>query len=216
MDSDRAHVQVVAGGGDIEPPAQPPVQQQSAADAPEAQPPVIAEEPIAERPPDIGGPALAQPTPEQIVQASGGSMADKLKARYNAISATEEFPVPGWELPNGEPGLIIVAKAFGDRQSFNKGVSNEVFIAKSTHKLLYVNDDGTREEIEGGWGPQLASMIGVKVSKAADLVALVISKPDPNNTSVRIPNVAGIGALATQLVGWAGKGTRDAETDLGE
>jgi hypothetical protein len=59
-------------------------------------------------------------------------------------------------------------------------------------------------------------MIGVKVTKAADLVALVISKPDPANTNQRIPNVAGIGALATQLVNWAGKGSRDAEDDLGE
>jgi hypothetical protein len=177
--ADRANVQVVAGGGDdIEPPAAA-VRQQSAAEAPEAQPPVVDEAAEEPRGPDLGGPALVQPNTEQIVQASGGSMAEKMKARYNAISATEEFPVPGWELPSGEPGLIVVARAFGDRQSFNKGVSNEVFIAKSTHKLLFVNDDGEREEIEGGWGPKLAEMIGVKVTKAADLVAIVISKPDP-------------------------------------
>lgn len=142
-------------------------------------------------------------------------MADRLRARYQSIAATEEFAVPGWELPSGEPGLIIVARAFGDRQAFNKGVSNEVYIAKSTHKLLFVNDDGSREEIEGGWGPKLAEMIGVKAQKAADLVALVISKPNPANPDQRIPNVGGIGSLATQLVNWAGKGSRDAEDDLG-
>jgi hypothetical protein len=207
------------GGGGAQfggaPPTPASQVQQSAADAPEAQPPVV-EQPPQEQVADLGGNALQQPSPEQIVEAAGGSMADKMRARYNAISATEEFPVPGWELPSGEPGLIIVARAFGDRSSFTKGVSNEVFIAKSTHKLLFVNDDGSREEIEGGWGPKLAGMIGVKVTKAADLVALVISKPDPANTNQRIPNVAGIGALATQLVNWAGKGSRDAEDDLGE
>lgn len=211
---DRATVRVV-GGEDVQQPPAPSQQQQGAADAPEAQPPVI-EAPPQETETDLGGPALVQPNAEQIVGATGGSIADKMRARYHAISATEEFAVPGWELPDGQPGLVIVARAFGDRKSFNTGVSNEVFIAKSTHKLLFVNDDGTREEIEGGWGPKLAEMIGVRAQKAADLVALVISKPDPNNPDARIPNVAGIGGLATQLVNWASKGSRDAEDDLGE
>jgi len=91
-----------------------------------------------------------------------------------------------------------------------------VFIAKSTHKLLLVNDDGTREEVPGGWGPQLAQMIGVDVKKAADLVALVISRPDPNDRTRRIPNVAAIGGLATDIVAWARKSQGEAEKDLGE
>jgi hypothetical protein len=41
-------------------------------------------------------------------------------------------------------------------------------IAKSTHQLWYVDDDGSRHQIQGGWGPQLADMIGVKAAKAAE------------------------------------------------
>jgi hypothetical protein len=182
---------------------------------PEAQPPTVGIPPQ-ERTPDLGGQAVQAPTPEQMVEASGGSVADRMRARFANIAATEEFPIPGWETADGEPGLILVARTFGDRRAYNQGVSNEVFIAKSTHKLLFVNDDGSREEIEGGWGPGLAKMIGVDVAKAADLVALVISKPDPSNPSVRIPNVAGIGGLALRIVAWASTSTREAEEDLGE
>jgi hypothetical protein len=123
--------------------------------------------------------ALQQPSPEQIVEAAGGSMADKLRARYNAISATEEFPVPGWELPSGEPGLIVVARAFGDRSVFNEGRQQRGVHREVDAQAAVRERRRQREEIEGGWGPKLAEMIGVKVAKAADLVALVISKPDP-------------------------------------
>lgn len=205
---DRATIHAVIGG---DPPPAPP-----ASTEPEAQPPITTP-PVAEpREPDLGGPALASPSPDEIVAAGGGSLADRLRARYEGIAATEEFSVPGYELPDGRPGMILVARAFGDRRAFNEGVENEGFIAKSTHKLLLVNDDGTREEVPGGWGPQLAQMIGVDVKKAADLVALVISRPDPNDRTRRIPNVAAIGGLATDIVAWARKSQGEAEKDLGE
>jgi hypothetical protein len=182
---------------------------------PEARPP-ITPPPPQELENDLGGPAVPNPTPDQLVEAAGGSVAQRMRARFEAISATEEFAVPGWELDDGRPGLILEARAFGDRKAFNQGISNEAFIAKSTNRLLFVNDDGSRDVIKGGWGPALAEIIGVKVGKAADLVALVISKPDPNNPDVRIPNVAGIGALATEIVAWAHSGKRQAEEDMGE
>lgn len=214
--AERATVRVVSDGPeDAGPSPTPHVKQEGAATAPEAQPPVT-DVPPQEAEPTIGGEAFTAPKPEEVVQATGGSVADRMRARFESIAATEEFPVPGWELADGSPGLIVVARAFGDRKAFNQGVSNEAFIAKSTHKLLFVNDDGIREEIEGGWGPGLAQMMNVKVEKAADLVAIVISKPDPDNPETRIPNVAGIGALATQIVMWAGRGTREAEEVLGE
>jgi hypothetical protein len=181
---------------------------------PEAQPPITTPPPQ-EFEPDMGGPAVSPPTPDDLVAATGGSLADRLRARYEGMDATEEFSVPGYELPDGRPGLVLVARAFGDRRAFTDGISNEVFIAKSTHQLLLVNDDGSREEIPGGWGPSLAGMIGVNVAKAADLVALVISKPDPNDRNRRIPNVAGIGALAGEIVAWSRQGHREAEEDLG-
>ena len=59
-------------------------------------------------------------------------------------------------------------------------------------------------------------MIGVRAQKASDLVALVISRPDPNDRTRRIPNVAGIGTLAAEIVGWARKNQRSAEEELGE
>jgi len=184
---------------------------------PEARPP---EQPLPPPPPqelekDIGGPVLPNPSVDEKVEAMGGSLADQLRARFDNIAATEEFPVPGWELPDGSPGLIIVARAFGDRQRFNEGLSNEAFIARSTYRLLFVTDEGERQEIEGGWGPALAQMMGIPTRRAADLVAQVISKPDPSRPGVRIPNVAGIGALATDLINWARRGTREAEVDLG-
>jgi hypothetical protein len=168
--------------------------------------------------PDLGGPVVPSPTVEQVAEASGtGSLADKMRARFASMDATKEFGVPGWELEDGSPGLILVARAFGDRKGFNAGVANEVFIAKSTHQLLFVDDDGEKHEIPGGWGPALADMIGAPhVKKAADLVSRVISKPDPRDPSRRITNVAGIGALAQDLVEWARKSRSSAEDDLGE
>lgn len=206
----RANVRVMAApadqpvGGSTDPDAQPPTP---------IGPPLTGEEPTQ---PDMGGPVLPHVQPDEFAQASGAGLAERLSARYRAISATEEFPVPGWELDDGSPGLIVLARTFGDRKAFNEGVSHEVFIARSTHKLLFVNDDGTREEIPGGWGPQLAQLIGVQAAKAADLVRLVISKPDPDNEETRIPNVAGIATLAQAMVIWAGRGQREAEDELGE
>jgi len=164
----------------------------------------------------VGGAVIDPPRPEDIVEATGGSLADQMRARFEAMAATEEFGIPGWELADGSPGLIIEARAFGDRRVFNEGLSNEAFIAKSTNRLFFVSDDGAREEVPGGWGPELAGMMGVSVTKAADLVAQVISKPDPARPGVRIPNVAGIGALATELLNWARRGRSDMEERLGE
>lgn len=183
---------------------------------PEAQPPEMPPPPPQEFEKDIGGQAFQPPTPEQTVEATGGSLSEQMRARFEGIAATAEFGVPGWELPDGSPGLILVARAFGDRRTFNEGLSNEAFIAKSTHELLFVADDGTRRVIPGRWGPDLAALMGVQVTKAADLVAQVISKPDPSRPGVRIPNVAGIGALATELIEWARRGRQDAEERLGE
>lgn len=183
---------------------------------PEAQPPTTPPPPPQELEKDIGGQAFDPPTPEDIVEGTGGSLAEQLRARFDAIAATEEFAVPGWELADGSPGLILVARAFGDRKNFAEGLSNEAFIARSTHQLLFVADDGTREEIHGGWGPDLSQMMGVHVTKAADLVAQVISKPDPARPGVRIPNVAGIGSLATDLLNWSRRGRSDVEQRLGE
>lgn len=207
MSAERATVHIVTDPA-VAAPAQPQRE-------PESLPPAV-EAPPQELEPDLGGQAFQAPSPEAMVQAEGGSVADRMRARFEGMAATREFSVPGWELPDGRPGLIIVARAMGDRKAFNSGISNEAFIARSTHQLLFVNDDGSREAIEGGWGPKLAEMIGVRTVKAADLVALVISKPDPNNPQARIPNVAGIGALATELVAWGHNGTRQSEEELGE
>jgi hypothetical protein len=167
---------------------------------------------------DLGGPTLPEPvTPEEVVDATGGSVADMMKARFAGMQATEEFPVPGWELEDGSPGLVLVAKTFGDRKGYQSGVSNELFIAKSTHQLLFVDDQGERHPIPGGWGPALAGMIGApQIKKAADLVARVISKPDPDDESKRIANVAGIATLATDLLGWSRRAKGKAEEELGE
>lgn len=175
-----------------------------------------AEAPPQELTEDLGGNALRAPSPEDIAEAEGGSLADRMRARFEARQSTKEFGVPGWELPDGRPGLIVEARAFGDRKAWGGQVSNEAFIARSTHRLYFVNDDGSREEVAGGWGPTLAGMMGVHVVKATDLVALVISKPDPSNPGQNIPNVAGIGALATEIVAWASQGVAQAEDALGE
>lgn len=182
---------------------------------PDGQPPVP-EAPPQEQVPQVGGSAFPAPSEAEKAEALGGGLAQQMRARFEAMAATEEFPIPGWENANGEPGLILVARTFGDRKNWGEGLSNEVFIAKSTHKLLYVDDQGGRHEIPGAWGPKLAEMVGVHVSKAADLVALVISKPSPTDPTQRIANVAGIGTLATEIIAWAGRGTRNAEEDLGE
>lgn len=208
MSEQRAQVHVVGASASGSGP-------QGASTDPDAQPPGAAPAPQ-ELEPQVGGSPLPMPTDEEKAAALGGGLAEQMRARYNAMAATEEFPVPGWENANGDPGLILVARTFGDRKNWGEGLSNEVFIAKSTHKLLYVDDSGQRIEIAGGWGKGLADMIGVNVSKAADLVALVISKPNPSDESQRIPNVAGIGSLATAIIEWAGRGTREAEEDLGE
>lgn len=211
-DAVRPSIAVVRGDvGDL--PTASPTPASSSSD-PEAQPSTPA--PPQDLETDIGGGPALPPTDPAEIAAAGGGLADRLRARYQQMSGTEEFAIPGWELPDGSPGLIMVAKAFGDRAAYNKGVSNEAFIAKSTHKLLFVADDGTREEIPGGWGPGLANIIGTNVTRAADLVALVISKPDPDNPTRRIPNVTGIGALASQLLAWAGRTNAQAEEELGE
>src|SRR5688572_19404833 len=207
-ESDRPNISIVAGAPTASEPIAPSAE-------PEAQPPGPTIPPQ-EREPDMGAPRTGAPSEEEIQTGSGGSLADRMKARFNAMDSTEEFPVPGWDREDGEPGPILVAKTFGDRQGYQKGIANEVFIAKSTHKLLYVNDDGSREEIPGGWGPALAELIGVKAQKAADLIAYVISKPHPIHKNQRIPNVAGIGILSTQILEWSGKAHREAEENLGE
>jgi hypothetical protein len=209
---DRATIHVVTPGQEA---AAPPPPSGPPSVEPEAQPPITAPPPQ-EQTPDLGG-SLPNPTPDERVQASGGSVADRMRAQFEGMAATEEFGVPGWELKDGRDGLILEVRAFGDRTGWNAGISNEVFIAKSTHALWCVNDDGSRDRIEGGWGPTLAGMIGhPEVKKASDLVALVISKPDPNDRSRRIPNVAGIGSLAAEIVGWSRKSYREAEENLGE
>lgn len=166
--------------------------------------------------PEVVGADVEGPSDEALVAASGGGLADRMRARQRAMSATEEFPVPGWTLPDGSPGLILVAKTFGDRAAYMKGISLEVFIAKSTHKLLFVDEDGTREEIPGGWGPGLCKIMGVDVAKATDLIRLVISKPDADDPARMVPNVVGIGALAQAIMAWSETGQRQAEEDLGE
>ena len=208
MADQRAHVSVV-GAGTSNPPT--PVGAQD----PDAAPPVP---PAPPEPPEptLGGSPLPTPTDEEKVAAMGGGLAEQMRATFNSMAATEEFPVPGWQTADGQPALILVARTFGDRRNWAEGLANEVFIAKSTHKLLYVDDRGERQEIPGGWGPALAELLGVKAAKAADLVAMVISKPDPSQPDRRIPNVAGIGSLATELIEWAGRATRTAEEDLGE
>lgn len=198
----RPDVRIVGSSGGVPP-------------EPEALPPTPAAPP-GEPEPTLGGSAFPNPSEEDVVAATGGGFAEQMRARFKSMSATEEFPVPGWETADGSPGLILVARTFGDRRNWGDGVSNEVFIAKSTHQLLYVDDRGERHEIPGGWGPALADMIGVRAAKAADLVAMVISKPSPTDPEQRIPNVAGIGSLATDLIQWAGRATRNAEEDLGE
>lgn len=208
---ERAAVRVVTGGGEEESPVVQPRD-------PDALSPIeqgVVQPPPQELEKDLGGEAFQSPTPEQLVEGTGGSLADKMRARFEGMSATEEFGVPGWELPNGEPGLIVEVRAFGDRKAFNAGISNEAFIARSTRKLFFVDDKGEREEIPGKWGPALAEIIGVKAQKATDLVAMVISKPDPDHKGQRIPNVAGIGALATMIISWSARVTQDAEELLG-
>lgn len=197
----------------------PPVAQSPDVGQPHAQPNELQgapPEPI-ETTADVGGPVLPeQAAPEDFAAASGAGLAGQMRARFEGMSATEEFSVPGWELEDGRPGLIVVARTFGDRKAYTQGVSNEVYIVKSTHKLLYVDDVGERHEIEGGWGPGLAQLIGVRADKAADLVNLVISKPDPSQPARRIPNVAGVASLANSILNWAGRVARDAEEELGE
>lgn len=213
MSEQRASVRVVSGnpvhdrGNEERPTHPPPVE-------PEALPPQPPPEPVESK--DLGGPAIPAASPERLAAAAGGGLADQMRAAFEAMDATEEFAVPGWTFPDGRPNLILVARTFGDRRAFNEGLSNEVFIAKSTHKLLWVDDGGERHEIEGGWGPGLAQMLGLQVAKAADLVAMVISKPNPSQPGARLPNVAGIGRLANQIVDWAETGQRKAEEDLGE
>lgn len=211
---ERASIHVVTPGAEADNVDRAPMPPSST--EPEAQPPITSPPPPEDLTPDLGGPAIPSPSSDEMVAATGGSVADRMRARFQGMAATEEFSVPGWELPNGQPGLILEARAFGDRKGWGDGIANEVFIAKSTHALYYVDEDGTRTKIEGGWGPRLAEMIGVRVQKAADLVALVISKPDPNDKEKRIPNVAGIGALATEIVAWGRKSYREAEENLGE
>jgi hypothetical protein len=210
QEPNRPNISIVAGVGE---PTDAPT---ATTPEPESRPPVPPLPPQ-ELENDVGGPVVNPPTPEDVVRAEGGSLADRMRARYTSMSSTEEFSIPGWELESGEPGLILVAQAFGDRKAYNKGMSNEAFIARSTHKILFVNDDGTREEIPGGWGRGLCELIGVqRPERAADLVALVISKPDPDKPEVRIPNVAAIGVLATQIINWAATANVEAEEQLGE
>jgi hypothetical protein len=169
---------------------------------------------------DLGGPGageLPNPSEDQKVEAMGGSIAERMRARFEAMQATAEFSVPGWEFPDGRPGLIIVARTFGDRKAYTQGLSNEAFIARSTHRLYFVGDDGERELIENGWGPKLAEIIGhPTITKATDLVSMVISKPDPSNPGTRIPNVAGIATLAMEIIAWARTGVSQAEEAMGE
>ena len=203
-EAERATVRIVTGGQEVQRAPERPAAVERIEPAPQ------------EFESDLGGPVIPTPTTDELVEAEGGSVAARMRARFEAIASTAEFAVPGWELEDGSPGLIIEGRAFGDRKAFNSGISNEAFIARSTHRLLFVDDDGNRSVVAGGWGPGLADMIGVRSQKAADLVALVISKPDPKDPSRRIPNVAGIGALSTELVSWAHSGKRQAEDDLGE
>jgi hypothetical protein len=119
---ERATVRIVTD--EAEQPAAPAQAPQTTALPPEAQPPITPPAPPQELEADLGGPALQLPTPEEQVAAEGGSLADKVRARYESMSATEEFPVPGWELADGRPSLILVARAYGDRKAWNTGVSN--------------------------------------------------------------------------------------------
>lgn len=214
MSEQRASVRVVSGheqGDNIG--RQPPVEQTAV--EPEAMPPAPPPEQDLQK--DIGGPVMPSPSHQAMAEATGGSIADQMRSAFEAMSATEEFTVPGWVRADGTPMLILVARTFGDRRSFNEGLPNEVFIAKSTHQLLWVDEQGVRHEIPGGWGKGLADMLGLDgISKAADLVARVISKPDPSQPGVRIPNVPGIGFLANQIVNWAGSAQSEAEENLGE
>lgn len=207
----RARVQIVTAD-----PPPPPAGAARDPGAPPPAPPVDALHGPGDEGAEIGGPLITDSDPEEIAAATGGGLAARVRARYDAMRATQEFSVPGWELPDGRPGLIVVARVFGDRRAFNAGLSNEAFIARCTHKLLYVSENGEREEITGGWGPTLAEMIGARVERASDLVLRVISRPDPERPGQRIPNVGGIGALATEILGWMRGAQQEAEEALGE
>lgn len=210
MTEQRANVRVVSGQGEEQPGVRSPEETGGLMPREDLAPPPQ------ELEPQVGGPVIDPPTPADVAAATGGGLADQMRAAFDAMDATEEFGVPGWTRENGEPSLILVARTFGDRKGFTEGLANEVFIAKSTHKLLWVDDSGNRQEIDGGWGPGLAALLGIRVQKAADLVAMVISKPDPSNPATRIPNVPGIGSLATEIIQWASRSNRNAEEDLGE
>lgn len=154
--------------------------------------------------PTVGGPVLPPPiTDEDVAEAVDGSLAAALRARYErARRRTQEFEVPGWD-----GGLIVVAKALRNRRQY-EGARTEAFIARATEKLVLVHDDGRREEIPGGWGGELARIIGADLSgsksPASDLVGIVLDNP------------ARVDHLAAEILTWMAGATQQTEQDLGE
>ena len=97
---ERASIHVIAPGQEAaaaSPPGPPPSAE------PEAQPPITTPPPQ-ELTKDLGGEASAMsPGPEDLVAASGGSLADQLRARFEGMDATEEFSVPATSWTTGGP-----------------------------------------------------------------------------------------------------------------
>jgi hypothetical protein len=86
------------------------------------------------------------PSPEEIADATNGSLAARMRAKHEEIKkSAKQFPVPGWD---GD--LVIVARVLRDRKKLSAGLTNEQLIVEVTTQVLYRDEEGELKDC-GGW-----------------------------------------------------------------
>lgn len=151
-----------------------------------------------------GTPEVPSPVSGEAIAEASGNLGARLRARLDRIRTEETrlFSVPGW---GGD--LVIRSGYFSPEtwESLSQERTDALIIVSATAALLSRGDDGL-SEIEGGWGPQLAEMLGFP--RGAPPTRLV--------TAVMGDRAAWVSALATDIVSWQMGRTPRIEEALGE
>lgn len=163
----------------------------------------------AETPIELGGgervsPPPAGVTPEQVAEASGAGLADRMRAHLARLQeeTSREFEVPGWGRD-----LIVRARML-DEDGWRRmagGASSGEFIAECTAAILVREPDGGYREIPG-FGAELAGLLGLPTeTPATRLVGAVMGD-----------RVAYVATLVDEVLAWQRGRSSAIEAALGE
>lgn len=143
-------------------------------------------------------------TAEQVVEAAGGGLADRLRARLAQMreESTHDFEVPGWGRD-----LLVRSHLLEPEQwrAMIGGASSGEFIVACTSTLAVRRPDGGYDEVPG-FGPELAGLLGLPAD----------TPPERLVSAVMADRVAYVATLTDEILAWQRGRSSVIEAALGE